>query len=218
MKKRSKQKKRKSQLKSKTEQKYHKPAFAALVILIPVIIYLLSFSSIIYNKPFIDKQLEKSGLFFHAKEVNSLVIDYFMDGSEGMINLDVFDEKEEQHLLDVKVLINRVFDFLFLLLVLFFALAYINWKNNSDFRKIMVYSGMITIAIPIILYFVPFGTFFTAFHNIFFAEGSWVFSPGSALVQIYPFEFWYNTSFSLFLRGFAAGWVLAVVGYFESFF
>lgn len=181
--------------------------------LIPVIVYLLSFSSIIYNKPFIEKQLEKSGLFFHAKEVNSLVIDYLMDEGEAkLINLDVFDENEEQHLLDVKVLVHRTFDFLFLLLVLFFVLVYFNYKNSSDFSKILIYSGMITIAAPLILYFVPFEALFVNFHNIFFAEGSWVFPPGSSLIQIYQYEFWYNTSFSLFLRGFAAGWALVVIG------
>ena len=198
-------------------QKFHKPAFVLLVLIIPVIIYLLSFSSVIHNKPFIEKQMEESGLFFNAKEVNSLVVDYLLSEDE-LINLDVFDKKEEQHLLDVKIVINRVFDFLFLLLALFLFLVYYNWKNKSDFNKIMIYSGMVTVAIPIILYFIPFQTFFTAFHNIFFIEGSWVFTHISALIQIYPFDFWYRTSFGLFLRGFVAGWALIGLGYLRSFF
>lgn len=160
--------------------------------------------------------MEKSGLFFSAKETNSLVIDYFTDDNKGLINLDVFDEKEKQHLLDVKLLIERVFTFLFFSLVLFFVMLYYNIKFKNNINKALMYGGLITVAIPFALYYIPFGTFFTAFHNIFFTEGSWIFSPGSALIQIYPFEFWYNTSFSLFLRSFFSGLILMVVGWSNS--
>lgn len=194
----------------------NKPVFVLLVLIIPVIVYLLSFSSIIYNKQFIEKQMGESGLLFHAKKINSFVIDYLMEKDETeLLQMEVFSDEEKQHLLDVKILIHRVFDFLFLMLVLFFILIYFNCKinKNKNLYRILIYSGIITVAVPLIMYLVPFETFFTAFHQIFFAQGSWVFPAGSALVQLYPPDFWYRASFSLFLRGFVTGWLLILLGF-----
>lgn len=159
--------------------------------------------------------MEESGLFFHAKEINSYVIDYLRDKNEtSFIGLDVFSEKEEKHLLEVKILIHRTFEFLFLMLVLFFILIYYNYEfnKNENLDKVLLYSGMLTVAILVLLYFIPFELVFTAFHKIFFAQGSWIFPPNSALIQIYPFDFWHSISFSLFSRGFIAGWLLIAAG------
>ena len=200
----------------KTEKKYIKAVHISLIILIPVLIYLLSFSSVIYNQEFIESQMKKSGLVRYSLEVNSLVVGYLAEEDEaGLLELEVFNEKEKQHLLDVKKVIHRTFDVLFLLLAIFFALVYYNYKlnNNKNWQKILIYSGMIAVALPIVLYFIPFETLFAAFHNIFFADGSWVFAPGSALIQIYPFDFWHNAAFGLFLRGFVTGWLLIILGF-----
>jgi len=200
----------------KTAKKSSKAAYAALIVLMPIIVYLLSFGSLIHNVPAIEKHMEKSGIIGYSKTVNSFVVYYLMDPDETrLLELEIFSEEEKQHLLDVKILVHRAFDFLFLMLVSFFVLIYFNHKfsKSKNFSKILVYSGMITAAIPIILYFIPFGLLFSAFHSIFFAEGSWVFAQGSALVQIYPFGFWYSIAFSFFLRGFVTGWLLIITGF-----
>jgi integral membrane protein (TIGR01906 family) len=200
----------------KTEKKSGKRIYISLIVLIPIVVYLLSFSSLIYNTHDIEKHMEKSGLVMHAKTINSFVVHYMMDpGETRLLQLEVFSEKEKQHLLDVKILVHRTFDFLFLLLVLFFVLVYYNRKINKskNWSRLLIYAGMIAVAIPIVLYFIPFEPLFTAFHNIFFAKCSWVFAPGSAIIQIYPFDFWHSISFSLFLRGFVTGWLLIFAGF-----
>ena len=195
----------------KTARKSGNAVFVSLVIIIPILVYLLSFSSVIYNKPFIEKQMQKHGMFRHSLEINSHVIDYLRDKNKSsVIGLDIFDEKEKSHLLDVKKLVHRLHDVLFLLLALFFLLAYI--YDNGDWGKVLLYSGMIAAAIPVVLYFIPFDFVFTAFHNAFFACGTWVFEPGSALIQLYPFGFWYDAAFGMLIRGFFAGWILVLIG------
>jgi integral membrane protein (TIGR01906 family) len=151
-------------------------------------------------------------LFLYSKDVNARVMHYLLapDGEE-MIKLDIFSEREQMHLQDVKVLIQRFHDVLFLLLLAFFYLVYLNRK--SDWSKILVYSGMLTVAVPIVLYFIPFDALFTFFHKLFFACGTWVFPSTAAIVQIYPAEFWYNTAFEVFLRGFVTGWLLIGAGF-----
>jgi integral membrane protein (TIGR01906 family) len=200
----------------KTAKKSGNAVYVSLVIIIPVLVYLLSFSSIVYNKPFIEKQMQKQEMYRYSLVMNSYVIDYLMDKDEGeLIQLEIFDEKEKQHLLDVKKVVHRAFDILFLLLVLFFFLVYFDYSfdKSGNWQKILIYSGMITVAIPIILYLLPFDFVFTVFHNIFFACGSWVFAPGSALIQMYPFGFWHDTAFALFFRGFVTGWLLILAGF-----
>ena len=190
--------------------------YAILIAVIPIIVYLLSFSSVIYNKGFIEQNMRKAGLMGYALEMNSHVVDYLMDkDEEKFVDLEIFDEKEKSHLLDVKILVHRIFDFLFVLLVLFFLLVYFNNKLNKgkNWGKILIYSGMASVLLPIILYFIPFNAVFNVFHGIFFAPGSWVFPSNSALIQMYPFDFWYNSSFGLFLRGFLTGWLLIALGF-----
>ncbi len=133
------------------------------------------------------------------------------DGNESaLIGLDIFDEKEKSHLLDVKKVVHRTLDALFILLVLFFYLAYA--YDGRKWGHVLIYSGMIAAALPIILYFIPFDFVFTVFHNIFFECGTWVFASGSALIQMYPFGFWHDAAFGFFLRGFFAGWLLIAFG------
>lgn len=186
-----------------------------LILVIPILVYLLSFSSIIYNEQFIEEKLEESGRFFYSQEINSQVISYLASPDETkLISLDVFNERERQHLLDVKVLVHNAFDFLFLLLVFFFVLVCYNHKLNKgrNWGQILVYSGMITAGLPVFLYFMPFEFLFAAFHSVFFAGKSWIFAQGSALTEVYPIEFWQSVSFSLFLRSAAAGWILILAG------
>jgi len=201
---------------AKKSSKYCKTVFILIVMLIPVIVCLLSFSSVVYDRQQIESHMEKAGLFFNAKEINSYVVHYLASPDETeLIKLDVFDAKEQQHLLDVKKAFHRVFDALFIVLAVFFCLAYFNHKlsKSRNWGRILIYSGMISAAVPIILCILPFDFLFTHLHSVFFAQGSWVFPAGSALVQIYPLEFWQSISFSLFLKVFVTGWVLILAGF-----
>ncbi len=201
----------------KTEKKLGKYVFVLLVIVIPILVYLLSFSSIAYNAEFVEKRMGSKWGRQQYKTVNSVVLYYLMfPDEEKPLNLSVFTGEEKQHLLDVKVLMHRIFDFLFVMLVLFFCLLALNSKfskNGKRYSKILLYSGIITAAIPIVLYLIPFDALFASFHGIFFAPGTWVFPKDAVLLQIYPYEFWKSAAFSLFLRGFVTGWLLILAGF-----
>lgn len=161
----------------------------------------------------IDEKMEQSGLFFHAKDMNSKVIDYLMEEGDDEISIDIFSEKEKSHLLDVKILVKNVFAVLFFLLISFFVIAY---HYKGEWGDVMLYSGIIAAAVPVILYFVPFDLFFVFFHKIFFEPFSWTFPADSALIQLYPFQFWEKITFSFFLRGFFAGIILIASGLYKK--
>ncbi len=58
-----------------------------------------------------------------------------------------------------------------------------------------------------------FDTAFTIFHQVFFAEGLWTFDPATdRLVQLFPYQFWTDTSVAIAVVGFGltiAVWALA---------
>ena len=195
----------------KTKTKSSKYAFFLLVILIPIFVYLMSFNSLIYNDSFVQKTAGGYWKYEGYDSMSSLVVNYLENPDEvGLIEIDAFTESEKQHLLDVKIVAHRIFDFSFLVMGVILGLLYVfKW----DCRKVLVNAGMITIMVPILLYFIPFNFVFTGFHSIFFASGSWIFPSSSLLIKLYPFEFWKFAAFELFLRGFVTGWLLLFLSF-----
>jgi len=43
-----------------------------------------------------------------------------------------------------------------------------------------------------VFFAVAFDAAFTAFHNLFFAPGTWQFVPGSHLITVFPEPFWFE--------------------------
>ncbi len=195
----------------KTEKKSSKAAFFALAALTPILIILLAFSSAAYDSEFILKHMQKAGSGQHSA-LNSQVVHYLASPAKGLIMSDYFDDNEEQHLLDVKILMHRTFGCLFFLLILFFALLrynYIHFPGNIP--KALFYGGIAAAAIPAVLYFLPFDFLFVLFHRIFFEDGTWIFWKSSMLIQAYPAEFWQSISFSIFARAVFAGAAAALL-------
>ena len=200
----------------KTAKKSNKAEFILLIILIPCAVYMISFSSIAYEVPVIEKHMENAGLYRNAKTINQFVVTYMMDpDEESLLELEIFTHEEKMHLLDVKKVFHRVFDILFFSLLWIFCLIWHNHKaaKGKNMGKILVYSGMITAAIALLFAVFPFEAFFSGFHRLLFQQGTWTFPAGSALLQVYPPDFWKSIIFSFFLRGFVTGWILIFAGF-----
>jgi integral membrane protein (TIGR01906 family) len=53
-----------------------------------------------------------------------------------------------------------------------------------------------------VAFFLLFDTAFTLFHQLFFAEGTWTFDPATdRLVQLFPYQFWTETSVAVAVVG-----------------
>lgn len=106
-----------------------------------------------------------------------------------------FLAREVEHLVDVK----RVIDAMLLIhgaavaLGAFAGLAL--WRAGALDR---VSTGMTTgvwlaggvIVAIVVSALLDFYAFFTAFHQVFFAAGTWIFDYRDTLIQLYPIEFW----------------------------
>lgn len=180
-----------------------------LLILIPIIIYLFSFGFFVYNEQFYTDLTERySSVPEKAREMNPDVIDYFKTGNIPA-SFSEFSEKELSHLDDVRVIIHYLIIFLMALIVIFTILiCYL-----GDKRKIFLYGGIITMIIPLLFVALPFDFLFTQMHNVFFAEGTWVFEGNALLVNLYPIDFFLDFAKNIFITGFCLGAVITFLAW-----
>lgn len=182
-------------------QKLSRPEII-LVILTPIVILLFLFGLFVFDVDFYEKKLDESSI-----PVTINLLDYFQDKAE--LNEGIFSDDEVSHLGDVKVLINNVLKFLsILVLVSLFLLLYLR-----DYKKYLLYSGILTVAVPFSLYLIPFNSLFTFFHQIFFPQGNWIFPAGSSLVNLYTSSFFYSFAFTTVWWAFVTGWGLLILGF-----
>lgn len=96
----------------------------------------------------------------------------------------VFNAQEAAHLADVKAVVNALSYASFVLFALFLFLL-----GKADASKVFSRGFGILLILVGVLALVPFDAFFTQFHQLFFAEGTWVFAKESTLIQLYPFAY-----------------------------
>lgn len=106
----------------------------------------------------------------------------------------LFKDGEVSHMADVKAVILSSFGAGALLVVLsIMAILYLRRRSTGGVRR-GLFAGSI-ISLVVILGLGTLGVlgwqqFFTEFHRIFFADGSWTFSLGDTLIRLFPGQFW----------------------------
>ena len=103
--------------------------------------------------------------------------------------------REVQHLADVKGVMDAMYLAHGLAVALGAVAAFVLWRSGALGRiaagiatGVWVAGGL--IALVIVSALLDFGRFFTLFHGLFFASGSWLFEYEDTLIQLYPLEFW----------------------------
>jgi integral membrane protein (TIGR01906 family) len=112
----------------------------------------------------------------------------------------VFDERERSHMADVRSVVLSfyavVLAALLVLLVAGFASRGSHWFRGA---VALGAGGLAVAAVAVGSFFaVFFDRAFTLFHQLFFAQGSWMFDPATdRLVQLFPEQFWTETSVAI---------------------
>ncbi len=114
----------------------------------------------------------------------------------------VLDEKERQHMRDVR----GVFIGFFALAVVLGVVALVIAARRRGAARAAswraVWGGAVGLIATLVtlglVSFVAFDTLFEVFHELFFAGGSYTFDPATErLVQLFPFQFWQETAIVL---------------------
>lgn len=110
----------------------------------------------------------------------------------------VYNTRELNHMVDVKNVVGGVLRVWYAALVVLFGLGIWAWRDHwwEDFRWGLGRGGWLTLLLlgtTILFVLVAFGVFFVAFHQVFFAEGTWRFSYSDTLIRLVPERFWRDT-------------------------
>ncbi len=116
----------------------------------------------------------------------------------------VFNARERTHMADVRRIVVA-FALLVLAGILVLLLAGIRWRGRAWFWG-AVARGAAVLAVAAVFigaaFALAFDQAFTLFHEILFPAGTWTFDPATdRLVQLFPDQFWTETSVAIAVVG-----------------
>jgi integral membrane protein (TIGR01906 family) len=116
----------------------------------------------------------------------------------------VFEARERSHMADVRGVVLRFYAFVLLGAVVLLVAGIRSrgsrwfWRAVGSGAKLL---AVVTIAVGS-AFLLFFDTAFTLFHELFFAAGTWTFDPATdRLVQLFPYQFWTETSIAIAVVG-----------------
>jgi len=120
----------------------------------------------------------------------------------------LYSEREVQHMLDVKALVQTALKAWLVSLALLGMVGALAWRlgGSGTLRRGLRDGARLTLFLMgalVILLLVSFSALFTGFHEIFFKSGTWLFSYSDTLIRLFPIRFW---------RDVFALWMLLTVG------
>ena len=106
----------------------------------------------------------------------------------------LFQEGEVSHMADVKLVILSAFAGGALLILLsIIAIIYLRRRSTGGVRRGLFAGSIVTLVIILglgTLAALGWQQFFTEFHRIFFANGTWTFALDDTLIRLFPGQFW----------------------------
>ena len=190
-----------------------------LVLTIIIFIPLITFRFLVFNLDFYEKEFTKLNVYDKfpketADENIKELISYLKN--KDSLETDFFNEKEKQHLIDVKNLINKAISLFYLTLFLLIIFLILNYKSLS---KPFLYSGVSIIILIIILLFLDFNQAFLNFHKLFFSNDLWLLNPETDnLINLFPQQFFSDFIKKVFINSFFISILLIISSFFLAKF
>ena len=117
---------------------------------------------------------------------------HFPDGKE------MYNTRELHHMRDVKLVTQYAFAAAVGAGLLALGLCVYLWRSNRPVLVSALLNGSrLTIGLIfsiVIIAVASWDTFFTTFHQLFFAGGTWQFEYSDTLIRLFPEQFWFDAS------------------------
>lgn len=115
----------------------------------------------------------------------------------------VFNEREVNHMLDVKKVVQAILPLFYLNLLILGISALLAWRGGWKAALLsgLAWGGWLTAALIALLgtlAALSFWQFFTAFHGLFFSGDSWLFLYSDTLIRLFPLRFWQDAVIAIF--------------------
>lgn len=106
----------------------------------------------------------------------------------------LFKEGEVAHMADVKTVMLSAFGAGTLMIIIgIIAMLYLRKRSTGGIRRGLFAGSIVTLVLILglgTLAALGWQQFFTEFHRIFFANGTWTFALDDTLIRLFPGEFW----------------------------
>lgn len=200
-----------------------------MIIIVPSLVFLLianfvSFDNSFYRKEFLKYNVYKDvpqADFLHEKVIN------FIDGKSNDIP-NAFNQRETQHLEDVRKLIQVSKILLCILVILFLLLAILSALKLKTKRSIinffgraLAFGGIFTVVMAVVLLLsvsLDFSSAFESFHLMLFEKGTYVFDPAKEIiVSLYPGQLFMDIGIRILAWVFIVSVVTSLLGMFLIF-
>ena len=130
----------------------------------------------------------------------------------------LYNKRELKHMQDVQNvhqavwLVWRIAAGIVLLAAL--ALAW-RMETRPALAAALKRGGLLTVALVVVglLAVVAWRFWFVAFHQIFFAPGTWMFEYSDTLIRLFPEKFWFDAALTLSSLSLFGGLLLALIGW-----
>ncbi|MBW2974963.1 TIGR01906 family membrane protein [Candidatus Woesearchaeota archaeon] len=195
-----------------------------LILCIIILVFLTSFNLNAFNESFYKKEFEKYRIYetFPDKDIeriNSGLLSY-LKGKESDFNKELFNQKEIEHLKDVKLLIQKInltyCSISIVSVTSVLALFLLDKKRFLKNLSIAIFAGglasVLCVIAVLLLIKMNFSSVFTVFHHIFFPQGGWLFSSSDNIIKLYPSGLFYDAAKRIFTSAFLYGNILILVG------
>lgn len=140
----------------------------------------------------------------------------FLSSQKLSANTPLYNERELSHMVDVKVLVQKMIVAWYILIGLLIILGLISWriKGLAAYWLALSRGGWITIGVIVAILlgvFIGFDAIFTGFHRIFFQGNTWIFYYSDTLIRLFPLQFWQDAFILVGLLS-ALGAILFILG------
>jgi integral membrane protein (TIGR01906 family) len=135
---------------------------------------------------------------------------------------DVYQEKEVLHMNDVRGLIRGIRSLQVAALgvvAVLLVLTGLTWRRGGReiLARAFLLSSLLTVALTVVvgvLTLTSFDSLFLTFHHLSFSNDFWQLDPRTDhLIQMFPFEFWYDAMLTVAIRVVVVTVVVGVAGF-----
>lgn len=128
----------------------------------------------------------------------------------------LYNDRELGHMVDVKNAVRASMSVLYGSLGILLILGVWAWRGDwlDTFLRALSRGGLLTIVLILfilVLVFLAWGIFFTAFHNVFFDPGTWTFPTSDTLIRLFPERLWQDVFISIGSLSAILGLILFIV-------
>ncbi|MBU0461023.1 MAG: TIGR01906 family membrane protein [Nanoarchaeota archaeon] len=202
--------------------------FSLLVLSAPFVLILSSFRAITFDLNYYNEKYTELDVYSNPRFQDTNLINEtanlltYLERGKGEIQTNFFNQREKQHLVEVRDLfrtalsMKRFFFFLtIILLIILFRIEPGKERFLKALSKYLIFGALLTIGVLLLssLLFTNFDSSFITFHETLFKTDTWMLDPATDnMINMFPQQFFYDITKDIFVLAFVISAISIGVG------